>query len=133
MKDYVQLATRTESAIFSISEQKQRLLHGAIGLSTESGELLDALKKAIYYGRELDIQNLKEELGDIFWYLAILSDELDYPFEQCQKDNIKKLMKRYPDGFKDVVLRDQETELSHIEVPVKYIKAELVEMREDFK
>lgn len=130
MKDYVELALRTESTIFSISEQRQRLLHAAIGLSTEAGELLDALKKAIYYSRELDTQNLREEMGDLFWYLAILSDELGYSFEQCQEDNIKKLMKRYPEGFSDVVIRDQETELSHIEVP-RDTKAELEDMRQD--
>lgn len=133
MKDYVNLAIRTESTTFNCSQGTQRLLHAAIGLSTEAGELIDALKKSIFYGRDLDLQNLREEMGDIMWYMAILSDALNYPLEQCQEDNINKLKKRYPDGFADVVIRDQSHELSHIEVSQKDMKAELAEMREDLK
>ena len=129
--NYVELAIRTESTTFNCNENTQRLLHAAIGLSTESGELIDALKKSIYYGRQLDLQNLKEEMGDIMWYMAILSDALGYSFEQCQEDNISKLKKRYPEGFKDVLSRDQKHELSHIEVASQHIKEQLEEMRND--
>jgi NTP pyrophosphatase (non-canonical NTP hydrolase) len=48
------------------------LLHCVMGLSTEANELLDALKKSIFYGRELDVRNLKEEMGDIEYYMAII-------------------------------------------------------------
>jgi len=47
------------------------LLHCAAGLRTESGELIDVIKKHIFYGQSLDIVNMKEELGDIMWYIAI--------------------------------------------------------------
>ncbi|MCB0357936.1 MAG: nucleoside triphosphate pyrophosphohydrolase family protein, partial [Bdellovibrionales bacterium] len=76
-----------------------RLLHGAIGLATEAGEFLDALKKHIYYGRELDRVNLAEELGDIFWYCAIIADELNVPFAKIMETNIEKLKARYGEKF----------------------------------
>jgi len=90
------------------------LEHSIIGLSTEAGELLDALKKHKYYGRPLDVQNLKEEIGDCLWYLAILCDSIDYDFETAMDDNMIKLSVRYPDKFQDVQFRDGIKELSHI-------------------
>ena len=49
------------------------MYHGALGVFTEAGELCDALKKATFYGRA-DKVNLVEEIGDCFWYLAILGN-----------------------------------------------------------
>lgn len=42
------------------------LMHGAIGVITEGGELLEALHT------RTDFVNIREELGDIAWYLALL-------------------------------------------------------------
>ena len=81
-KDYKEAALRTESNDFEAiqkrisSKRNIRLLHAGIGLATESGEFLDALKKAIFYGKELDRVNLQEEIGDLLWYCAIALDEL---------------------------------------------------------
>jgi len=89
-------------------------LHCAIGLSTETNEILDAYKKARFYGRGLDKQNIKEEIGDVMWYLIQLCEQVDYSLEQAKIDNIKKLEKRYPNKFEDVLVRNQEQELNHI-------------------
>jgi NTP pyrophosphatase (non-canonical NTP hydrolase) len=75
---------------------------------------MDALKKHKFYGRELDIQNIKEEIGDVMWYLVQMCSIVGYSLDEAKVDNIKKLQKRYPDKFKDVVNRNQKEELSHI-------------------
>lgn len=104
-EQYVQDAIRTESQDFEAIGKRlsdkgtQRLLHGGIGLATESGEFLDALKKQIFYGKPLDRVNLAEELGDLFWYCAVIADELGVSFEQIMDTNIKKLKARYGDKF----------------------------------
>ena len=77
----------------------KRLLHAGIGLSTEAGEFLDALKKHIFYGKELDKVNLAEEMGDMFWYMAIVADELGFEFEEVMEKNISKLKARYGEKF----------------------------------
>ncbi len=59
-----------------------------MGASTEAAEILDQLKKHIYYGRDLDRTNLFEETGDLFWYLAIIADELGFSFEEAMVSNI---------------------------------------------
>lgn len=104
-KSYMADATRTESVNFEGMNQRlnddglKRLLHAGIGLSTEGGEFLDALKKHIFYGKELDRVNLSEEIGDIFWYLAIACDELGIEFETVMARNIEKLKARYGEKF----------------------------------
>ena len=87
---------------------------GAYGLVTESAEILDALKKHKFYKRELNTQNIKEEIGDIMWYMYQMLELLDYSPEDCRRDNIWKLQKRYPNKFEDVINRNVENELSHI-------------------
>jgi NTP pyrophosphatase (non-canonical NTP hydrolase) len=107
--DYLRNAKKT------LSTEENLLEHMAYGLITESAEIMDALKKHKFYGRELDTRNLKEELGDIMWYLYQMLDALDYSPSDCREDNIMKLCKRYPDKFRDIKERDSETELSHIQ------------------
>lgn len=75
------------------------LLHAAMGISTEAGELMDAFKRKMFYGKELDVVNLKEEMGDIMWYMAILMRELDLDFHEILQLNIDKLRARFPDKF----------------------------------
>lgn len=114
-KNFIKDAIRTESPNFF--QPNVRILHAAIGCVTESGELLDALKKQIFYGRELDVVNVKEEAGDILWYLAILFDELGTDFETEATRVINKLKTRFPDKFTEetVYNRDLETERKVLE------------------
>jgi NTP pyrophosphatase (non-canonical NTP hydrolase) len=88
-----------------------------MGLSTESGELLDAVKKHYFYGKPLDETNLIEEMGDIFWYLGVLADVLGTTFEEVQRLNILKLQKRYGEKFnkEGALHRDLEAERKILE------------------
>lgn len=98
---YQQKALRSESNDFDgirerLKEEKTiRMLHAAIGLATEAGEALDALKKHIFYGKNLDTVNLSEETGDSQWYAALMADALSTTLEDIQATNIEKLEARY--------------------------------------
>jgi NTP pyrophosphatase (non-canonical NTP hydrolase) len=104
-EEYIRKVKFTEAKDFEgINERldsvaTMRLLHASMGLSTEANECLDILKKHIYYGRPLDRPHLKEEIGDVLYYAALVLDGLGISFEEAMKDNIDKLSKRYPDGF----------------------------------
>jgi NTP pyrophosphatase (non-canonical NTP hydrolase) len=100
-----------------IDREMTHLLHGSIGIATESGEILDAIKKHIYYGKPLDKVNLKEEIGDVLWYCALLLRNLDSSFEEVAETNIKKLRARFGDKFSefDAQNRDLETERAILE------------------
>lgn len=43
------------------------LQHAALGMITESAEFADMLKKHLFYGKNLDEVNLREEIGDLLW------------------------------------------------------------------
>ena len=75
------------------------LLHAAIGIATESGELLDALKKNAFYGKSLDKINLQEELGDLLWYIALAAHDLGTTIDELMVQNTKKLTQRYGPAF----------------------------------
>lgn len=105
MEDYIQQVLRTESTDWdAIIERLSdittiRLLHAAMGKVTEAGEFIDVLKKYIMYGKPIDKVNLKEEIGDEFWYDGIACDVLNTDFDTEQQRNIAKLKTRYPDKF----------------------------------
>lgn len=75
------------------------LLHAAMGACTEAGELVDVIKKYLFYGKEIDKVNLKEEYGDELWYIALGLRKLKTTFSECMKMNIDKLKLRYPENF----------------------------------
>ena len=123
MKDYKEKALRTESYDMDsikkrlTDEDTIRLLHSAMGLSTEANEFLDMLKKHIYYGKPLDLVNAKEEVSDTFWYCAVAVDVLKTTFEEVMSVNIEKLKARYPEKFtkENAINRNLEVERSILE------------------
>lgn len=78
--------------------EKLRLVHMVMGLSGETGELVDSIKKHLMYGKDLDVVNVKEELGDICWYMANLLDGIGSSFEEVMELNRQKLNQRFPEG-----------------------------------
>jgi NTP pyrophosphatase (non-canonical NTP hydrolase) len=79
--------------------EKEMLTNGLMGLSGESGEAIDLLKKHLFHSHPLDKEKLILELGDIAWYLAEASFALGISLEEVLTKNIEKLKKRYPEGF----------------------------------
>jgi len=54
----------------TIGSKKDDFYHMGRGVFTEVGELIDAFKKHHAYGKKLDVVNVKEEVGDLLWYIA---------------------------------------------------------------
>lgn len=95
MDNYQKAAQRTSST----STLFDKIGNGIIGLCGESGECIDLLKKVVYQGHEIDKDKLAEELGDVLWYCAELATGLGMKLSEVAEGNIRKLLKRYPDGF----------------------------------
>jgi NTP pyrophosphatase (non-canonical NTP hydrolase) len=81
--------------------EKANLVHLVLGLVGEAGELLDAIKKNYAYNKPLDIENVKEELGDIEFYLEGLRQHLGFTREEILEHNLNKLLIRYRQGYTD--------------------------------
>jgi len=97
---------------FKKDEGGEKILHAILGIGTEAGELVDALLKYKYEGQELDVVNVKEELGDLCWYIAILLREFDLDLHEIMQNNIDKLRARYGEKFSEerANTRDLDTE-----------------------
>lgn len=100
--DFVWSRTKDGAAIVDgLNPIKAELLHAAIGICGEAGELLDAIKKHAIYGKLLDRDNVIEELGDIEFYLQAMRTTLMIGRSEIIKANVEKLAKRYPVGYTD--------------------------------
>ena len=75
------------------------LLNGVMGLNGEAGECIDIMKKHLFQKHELNTQHLREELGDVAWYLAVTAHALGVSLDDIFQENVDKLKARYPEGF----------------------------------
>ena len=91
----------------------ERLLTAAVGMSAESGEFTEVVKKMIFRGKPVNEENLfhlKRELGDIMWYVAQACMALDTDFNEIIEMNVDKLKSRYPGGEFDVHFSENRKE-----------------------
>lgn len=75
------------------------VIHAIIGKATEAGELLELLHATAINGEPFDVANAGEEIGDGFWYDALLARACGLTFDGIQRTNIAKLRHRFPDRF----------------------------------
>jgi NTP pyrophosphatase (non-canonical NTP hydrolase) len=96
-------------------------LHMVLGMVTEAGELADAYKKALAYGKLLDDVNIREELGDILWYIQGMCNINGWTIDQIIDINVQKLIARYPQEFttENAINRDLENERETIEQTIE--------------
>jgi len=93
-EQYTVLALRT--APITTHNLKSDIVHAAMGIGGEAGEVVDIIKKHVYYGKMLDRTKVLEEMGDILWYTNLMIHLLDSSWGEVFEMNIKKLEKRYP-------------------------------------
>ena len=104
-KDIAQLFRRMTDLEVEQDADVPLLLTAALGLSDESGEFTEVIKKIVLQGKPYNKENvfhLKRELGDICWYLAQACMALDTTFDEIIEMNVEKLKARYPGGEFDV-------------------------------
>lgn len=89
------MATRSGKA----EQGVEALNNAALGLAGESGEVCELIKKHKYHGHPLDRAKIKEELGDILWYIALACYALEVDMGVIAYENNEKLAARYPRGF----------------------------------
>lgn len=93
------LAKPGENILEEMTPEQVHLLHMAIGIAGEAGELLDAIKKHAIYQKPIDIVHVVEELGDIEFYMEGLRDGLSLSREHVLEKNQAKLTKRYGEKY----------------------------------
>jgi NTP pyrophosphatase (non-canonical NTP hydrolase) len=79
-----------ESLASSEETNELRLLHGVLGLITEEFELLELIREQ----DRLDPVHLKEELGDLLWYISLIASSQGITLKDVMESNIRKLALR---------------------------------------
>ena len=79
-----------------------RVTYPALGLASEAGEVAGKVKKVL---RDRDgnfsdeqVAAIKDELGDVLWYIAALSSDLGLSLGDIANGNIEKLRSRLERG-----------------------------------
>lgn len=97
--DKLKVAQLTDPDSLQFTDQQIDIIHGALGLYSEAGEIMEEVINAAMEGREVDLTNLEEEGGDVLWYVALILRSIKSSFVKAAKKNIAKLFKRYPEKF----------------------------------
>ena len=91
--------TAIKTAIYPTSN---RISYPAMGLAGEVGEVMNKIKK-VYRDKNGEFdkdtkQDIASEIGDVLWYLAVLSQDLGQSLEDIAENNLKKLRERQERG-----------------------------------
>lgn len=77
-------------------------IYPTLGLVGEAGEVAEKIKKVIRDDEGIISEEKKaevtKELGDVLWYIANLSKELNISLEEVASKNIEKLQSRQQRG-----------------------------------
>ena len=68
--------------------QKESMRYSCMGLIEETGEIIAELRKPLFKGnfheKTLDIPNIKSELGDLIWYMALMCKDYNVNIEELE-------------------------------------------------
>jgi NTP pyrophosphatase (non-canonical NTP hydrolase) len=97
LNEYQDAAKRT-----AIYAEHHRVIYPALGLASEAGEVAGKIKKVLRDQSgdfaQAPTDALKDELGDVLWYVAVLAADLGLSLDQIARDNLAKLQSRLARG-----------------------------------
>jgi len=133
-RDFVRSLAKPGNAIAAeLTPQDCHRLHMAIGISGEAGELLDAVKKATIYRKPLDIANVREECGDLLFYIVGILDSIDTELDSVIAENMAKLSTRYGKSYSNAAAVERADKMQSMDKDHgSEIKGPEVEADEDF-
>ena len=91
-----------ELAIREAFYEKRDVAYNALGISGESGEIADHVKKMFRDDEgkltEERREVLKKELGDVLWYVASMAESMGFTLDEVAEANIQKIRDRKARG-----------------------------------
>lgn len=70
-----------------------------LGITGEAGEVADLIKKEYFHQHPRNPEKIKDELGDVLYYLAMCASLYEWTLDEVAQHNMNKLAARYPNGF----------------------------------
>jgi len=82
----------------AIYPREQAIIYPTLGLTGEAGEVANKVKKIIRDGSDSKdeklVSEIKAEIGDCLWYIAVLADDFNIKLSDIASANIEKLALR---------------------------------------
>ena len=82
----------------AIYPREQAIIYPTLGLTGEAGEVANKVKKIIRDGSnskdEKLVSEIKAEIGDCLWYIAVLANDFDIKLSDIASTNLEKLANR---------------------------------------
>ncbi len=93
--DYQRMASETSQLPLG---GPQSAIAPLLGLASETGQVLNVFKKYLRDGLDpaANREFLKEELGDLLWYVAAVATAVDLKMEDIVAENLRRVHDRYP-------------------------------------
>ena len=86
----------------AIYPREQAIIYPTLGLTGEAGEVANKVKKIIRDGSDSKdeklVSEIKAEIGDCLWYIAVLANDFDIKLSDIASANLEKLEKRKEKG-----------------------------------
>ena len=92
LNEYQSAASKT-----AIYKSEHSILYPALGLAGEAGEVANKVKKMLRDG-DFDRASIAAEIGDVLWYIAALSRDLNIDLHDLAMGNLEKLYGRKARG-----------------------------------
>ena len=90
------------TTVLTSGDELKDTLHWILGISGESGEIAEQVKKIIrdqdgVFSPESKAE-IAKEIGDVLWYLAVLAEQLGASLDEIAAINLAKLKSRKERG-----------------------------------
>lgn len=95
-QEFAERYMKLDSGGFDLSDRA--IMSYAIGLGEETGEVLGVVNKQFF---AQGLPDIKDELGDVLWYISALATAYGWSLETIAEGNLRKLNKRFPDGWRN--------------------------------
>ena len=86
----------------AIYPREQAIIYPTLGLTGEAGEVANKVKKIIRDGSDSKdeklVSEIKSEIGDCLWYIAVLANDFNIKLSDIASANIEKLATRKSKG-----------------------------------
>jgi NTP pyrophosphatase (non-canonical NTP hydrolase) len=97
-KDMMSLGQyQSAAAKTAMYKHNHKILYPALGLAGEAGEVANKVKKMLR-DDNLDKNAIASEIGDVLWYAAMLSKDLNIELHDVAMKNLEKLYDRKERG-----------------------------------
>ena len=95
LKEYQKICNSTAKRF---DDPQKAIMTWGLGLTGEAGDIAGCIKKTYAHDNN-QTKGIRENLGDAMWYAAMICNFYKWNMQEVLEENLKKLKKRYPEGF----------------------------------